>query len=275
VSTDPQTDHGRAGRNLPLATAVGVGLFAIFALSLAYLPIFFAGLATVVMVLAVKELSDALIGELPLHVRRVLTASAPALILAAYLGGPEWLLGTYVASVIAILISRLFYEQEKYVSNVSRAIFVVTYAPLLASFAVMLAAEPKGDLKVFALVLLTIGADIGGYFTGVAFGKHPMAPKISPKKSWEGFAGALILELVLGAVLWRYMFNDQWWQGAIAGVVMAITATLGDLIESMIKRDLGIKDMSSILPGHGGIMDRLDSLLINSAVAWGLFTLFV
>lgn len=275
MSTDPQTDHGRAGRNLPLATAVGVGLFAIFALSLAYLPIFFAGLATVVMVLAVKELSDALIGELPLHVRRVLTASAPALILAAYLGGPEWLLGTYVASVIAILISRLFYEQEKYVSNVSRAIFVVTYAPLLASFAVMLAAEPKGDLKVFALVLLTIGADIGGYFTGVAFGKHPMAPKISPKKSWEGFAGALILELVLGAVLWRYMFNDQWWQGAIAGVVMAITATLGDLIESMIKRDLGIKDMSSILPGHGGIMDRLDSLLINSAVAWGLFTLFV
>lgn len=231
MSNQTPTDYGRVGRNLPLATAVGVGLFAVFSLSLVYKPFIFAILAAIVMMLAVKELSDALIGELPLHVRRVLTASAPALVLAAYFGGPDWLLGTYIASVIGILISRLFYEQEKFVSNVSRAIFVVTYAPLLAGFAVMLAAEPKGDVKVFALVLLTIGSDIGGYFTGVAFGKHPMAPRISPKKSWEGFIGSVIVEIIIGALLWRYMFEDQWWQGAIAGAILAVTATLGDLIE--------------------------------------------
>mgnify|MGYP006269028709 CR=1 FL=1 len=275
MSTEPTTDYGRAGRNLPLATAVGVGLFAVFSLSLIYEPFIFAILVTVVMVLAVKELADALIGELPLHVRRVLFISSPAIMLAAYFGGPDWLIGTYITTVIAILISRLFYQQDKYVSNVSRAIFVITYAPLLASFAVMLAAEDKGDLKVFALVLLTIGADIGAYFAGIAFGKRPLAPHISPKKTWEGFIGALTLEFIIGALLWKFMFNDQWWQGAVAGIIMAITATVGDLIESMIKRDLGIKDMSSILPGHGGIMDRLDSLVINAAVAWGLFALFV
>ena len=275
MSTEPTADYGRAGRNLPLATAVGVGLFAIFALSLVTHPFVFALLVAVVMVLAVKELTDALIGELPLHMRRVMFAATPVIVISAYLGGPTWLLGTYVATMIALLIARLFYDQEKYVSNVSRALFVVSYAPLMAGFAVLLAAEPKGDLKVFALVLLTIGADIGGYFAGVLFGKHPMAPKISPKKSWEGFVGAIVLEMVIGALLWQYTFHDQWWQGAIAGVILAISATLGDLIESMIKRDLGIKDMSGMVPGHGGIMDRLDSLVINAAVAWVLFAMFI
>ena len=269
------TDFGRAGRNLPLATAVGVALFAALTLSLIYEPLFFAILAAVIMVLAVKELSDALIGELPLRVRQVLIVSAPAIVMAAYLGGPEWLLGTFTTTVIALLISRLFYEQEQYVSNVSRAVFVTTYAPFLASFAVMLAAEPNGDRKVFALVLLTIGADIGGYFAGVAFGKHPLAPKISPKKTWEGSIGAILVQITIGAALWQLLFQESWWKGAVVGAIMTVTATFGDLIESMIKRDIGIKDMSTILPGHGGIMDRLDSLMVNAAVAWGLFALFL
>ena len=139
----------------------------------------------------------------------------------------------------------------------------------------MLAAEPNGDRKVFALVLLTIGADIGGYFAGVAFGKHPLAPKISPKKTWEGSIGAILVQITIGAALWQLLFQESWWKGAVVGAIMTVTATFGDLIESMIKRDIGIKDMSTILPGHGGIMDRLDSLMVNAAVAWGLFALFL
>jgi phosphatidate cytidylyltransferase len=275
VTTEPSTDYGRAGRNLPLATAVGVALFAVFSLSLVYRPFVFAILAAVVMMLAVTELSRALVSELPIQVRKVLLVSAPAIVLTAYLGGPIWLLSSYVVAVVAVLVSRLFHEQDKYVSNVSRAIFILTYAPLLAGFAVLLAAQEHGDLKVFALVLLTMGADIGGYFAGVLFGKHPLAPRISPKKSWEGLVGAILLEIAIGIALWHFMFNESWWKGAIAGAIMAITATLGDLIESMIKRDLGIKDMSRLIPGHGGIMDRLDSLVINAAVAWLIFALLV
>ena len=275
MSTQTSPDYGRAGRNLPLATAVGVGLFAVFALSLIYRPFIFAILAAVVMLLAVAELSRALVAELPAEVRKVLLVAAPSIVLAAYLGGPQWLLDSYVISVVAVLISRLFHEQEKYVSNVSRAIFILTYAPLLSSFAVLLAAQHDGDLKVLALVLLTIGADIGGYFAGVLFGKHPMAPRISPKKSWEGLVGAVLLEIGIGIALWVYLFDGSWWKGALAGAIMAVTATFGDLIESMIKRDLGIKDMSRLVPGHGGIMDRLDSLVINAAVAWALFALLV
>jgi phosphatidate cytidylyltransferase len=275
VTTEPSTDYGRAGRNLPLATAVGGALFAVFSLSLVYRPFVFAILAAVVMMLAVTELSRALVSELPIQVRKVLLVSAPAIVLTAYLGGPIWLLSSYVVAVVAVLVSRLFHEQDKYVSNVSRAIFILTYAPLLAGFAVLLAAQEHGDLKVFALVLLTMGADIGGYFAGVLFGKHPLAPRISPKKSWEGLVGAILLEIAIGIALWHFMFNESWWKGAIAGAIMAITATLGDLIESMIKRDLGIKDMSRLIPGHGGIMDRLDSLVINAAVAWLIFALLV
>jgi len=275
LSSQTDSDYGRAGRNLPLATAVGILLFVVFALSLIYRPFIFAILAATVMLLAVAELSRALVSELPAEVRKVLLISAPAMVLSAYFGGPQWLLISFVIAVVAVLFSRLFHEQEKYVSNVSRAIFILTYAPLLSSFAVLLAAQKDGDLKVLTLVLLTIGADIGGYFAGVVFGKHPMAPRISPKKSWEGLAGAVLLEIGIGIALWIFLFDGSWWKGALAGAIMAITATFGDLVESMIKRDLGIKDMSRLVPGHGGIMDRLDSLVINAAVAWALFALLV
>jgi phosphatidate cytidylyltransferase len=158
---------------------------------------------------------------------------------------------------------------------VARAIFVLAYGPLFASFAVLLVVSDNGVQKVIALVLLTIATDLGGYAAGALFGAHPMAPKISPKKSWEGFAGAMLVQVTTGVLLWVFVFDDAWWQGALVGLLMVITATVGDLIESMIKRDLGIKDMSQLLPGHGGVMDRLDSLVVNAFIAWALFALFL
>jgi len=275
VSAPEAPSYGRAGRNLPAAIAVGVGLLVLVILSLIFTPVLFAVLAAGAMLLAVRELVAALTVELPFALKALLFVVAPVMVLAAFFGGSDWLLAGFMAGVLLVLVVRLPYGQEKYVSNVSRAIFILVYAPLMTGFAVMLAASDKGAWKVIAFVLLTAATDLGGYISGVLFGAHPMAPKISPKKSWEGFAGALLLQIVTGIILWVLVFDQPWWEGAIVGLLMALTATFGDLVESMIKRDLGIKDMSALLPGHGGVMDRLDSLVVNAFVAWALFSIFL
>ncbi len=275
MSEQPAPQVGRTGRNLPLATAVGVGLAGLLVLSLFISPDVFAILASIVMMLAVRELISALISELPAATRYLVYLAAPVIVLSAFYGGAAWLLISFVTSVFLVLVTRLPQGHEKYVSNTSRAIFILAYAPLMAGFAAMLAASTNGAQKVIAFVLLTAATDIGGFFAGVAFGAHPMAPKISPKKTWEGFIGALVLQVIVGVTLWTFFFKDPWWHGALVGLLMTITATLGDLIESMIKRDLGIKDMSRVLPGHGGIMDRLDSLVVNAFIAWVVFEIFL
>lgn len=268
-------DYGRAGRNLPAATAVGVGLLATVSLILFLDPLLFALLAAVVMVLAVNEMTGVLVVGLSKNMTLVLKVCAPLIVLIAAGGSAGDVLMVYVASIIAVLTLRLLDGQEAYVHHVTRSIFILTYAPLLTSFAVLLSAQSNGGWKVMAFILLTAATDLGAYIAGVLFGKTPMAPKISPKKTWEGLAGAALLQVITGVLLWVYVFNESWLSGALVGVIMLAAATVGDLIESMIKRDLGIKDMGTLLPGHGGVMDRLDSLLINAFVAWVLFALFL
>jgi len=274
--TDQQApNYGRAGRDLRAATIVGLSLVAALALSLVISKLLFAGLVAFVMILTVHELLAALNSQLPRLVRIVVYLAAPIMVMAAFWGGSDALLTAFVASSLLVLTVRLPLGQEDYVSHVSRAIFVLAYGPLLASFAVLLVVSDRGVQKVIALVLLTVATDLGGYAAGVLLGAHPMAPKISPKKSWEGFAGAMLVQVATGVSLWIFVFHSSWWQGALVGFLMVVTATLGDLIESMIKRDLGIKDMSQLLPGHGGVMDRLDSLVVNAFIAWALFALFL
>jgi phosphatidate cytidylyltransferase len=270
-----EPDYGKAGRNLPVAIAVGLGLFATVITSLFIDSRFFAILAAFGMMLAARELGRTLVVGLSERMSILLQILAPAIIVGAAIGGPIGLLGTFVASSLIVLAVRLLDGQEAYVHHVTRSIYALAYAPLLAGFAVLLSAQENGAWKVLAFILLTAATDLGGYATGAIFGKHPMAPNISPNKSWEGFAGALILQLVVGIALWIYVFEQPWWQGAIVGFVMMLTATIGDLVESMIKRDVGIKDMGGLLPGHGGVMDRLDSLVVNAFVAWLLFGFFL
>jgi phosphatidate cytidylyltransferase len=125
-----------------------------------------------------------------------------------------------------------------------------------------------------AFIVATVASDTGGYIAGVLFGKHPMAPTISPKKSWEGFTGSLLFGIGLGIVTVVYALDGDWWVGILLGVAGVVFGTLGDLSESLIKRDLGIKDMGDLLPGHGGLMDRLDSLIAVAPICWLiLFTL--
>ena len=272
---DIEPDYGKAGRNLPAAIAVGISLLAIVIASLFIDPALFALLAALIMVLAARELNKAIVVGLSQRMSLLLQVCAPVIVLAASQGGPEWLLGAYVASLITVLIVRLLDGQEAYVHHVTRSIFILTYAPLLAGFAVLLSVQPDGAWKVLAFVLFTAASDLGGYSAGALFGKHPMAPKISPKKSWEGFIGSIILVTVVGYLIWNQIFDQPGWEGIVVGLILMLGATVGDLIESMIKRDLGIKDMSTLLPGHGGVMDRLDSLVINAFLAWVLFGIFL
>ena len=273
--TSNPTDYGKAGRNLPVATAVGIGLLLTVIASLFFDVRFFAILVAFAAMLAVRELSNSLVVGLSDRMSILLQILAPAMVASAAVSGTSGLLASFVASALLVLTFRLLDGQEAYVHHVTRSIFTLVYAPLLAGFAVLLSTQTDGAWKVLAFILLTAATDFGGYVAGALFGKHPMAPEISPKKSWEGFAGALVLQLAVGIVLWIYIFEQPWWEGAIVGFAMMLTATIGDLIESMIKRDLGIKDMGSLLPGHGGVMDRLDSLVINAFVAWLLFGFFL
>ena len=273
--TTTETDFGKAGRNLPAAIAVGLGLFITLIISLFADVRFFTILVAFATVLAMRELSQTLVVGLSPRMLILLQILAPIIVVAAALAGVTGLVIAFIASSLLDLSVRLLDGEEAYVHHATRSIFALVYAPVLASFAVLLSLQTDGAWKVLAFVLLTAATDLGGYVAGAIFGKHLMAPKISPKKSWEGFAGALVLQLVVGTLLWIFVFDQSWWEGAIVGFVMMLSATLGDLIESMIKRDLGVKDMGTLLPGHGGVMDRLDSIVINAFVAWVLFGIFL
>jgi phosphatidate cytidylyltransferase len=185
------------------------------------------------------------------------------------------LLVTVGAGVVAVLIWRIRRGTEGYLRDVSASVFLLGYISLMGGFAILMLAAPDGPWRIVVFILLTIGNDIGGYATGVLFGRHPIAPQVSPKKSWEGFAGSLVVQCLIGVAAFIWVFDAPWWQGLIMGAVLTVTATAGDFVESAIKRDIGVKDMGSFLPGHGGIMDRLDSLVVNAFAAWALFALFL
>ena len=197
------------------------------------------------------------------------------MLVSAYARGAEALVVTFGLTIIGILIWRVADGVAGAARDLSASALVTFYPVFLAGFAALMLAAPDGRQRIVVFILVTVFSDIGGYAVGVKFGKHPMAPSLSPKKSWEGFAGSVLSCALVGAISLPLLLDGVWWAGAMLGVVAAAAATLGDLIESSIKRDLGIKDMSTILPGHGGLMDRLDSLVVVAPVAWALLLLFV
>ena len=197
------------------------------------------------------------------------------MLVSAYARGAEALVVTFGLTIIGILIWRVADGVAGAARDLSASALVTFYPVFLAGFAALMLAAPDGRQRIVVFILVTVFSDIGGYAVGVKFGKHPMAPSLSPKKSWEGFAGSVLSCALVGAISLPLLLDGPWWAGVLLGVVAAAAATLGDLIESSIKRDLGIKDMSTILPGHGGLMDRLDSLVVVAPVAWALLLLFV
>ncbi len=274
VPSQPENDPpatkkgGRAGRNLPAAIGSALVLGAAIIASLVVWKAAFMVIVGAAVVVATWEMRQGL------RVRQIdlpqvpLTLGGVVMVVVAYLFGAPALVTATAVSALATMLWLLRRGVAGYVQNATASVFTLVYIPFLGSFVALLLAEDEGARAVVTFIVVTISSDIGGYAAGVLFGKHPMAPVISPKKSWEGFAGSAVACVVAGYLLVVHLLGGAWWVGVILGVIAVVMATLGDLCESVMKRDLGIKDMSQIVPGHGGLMDRLDSLLSTAAPVW-------
>ena len=274
----PQKDHGRAGRDLRAAVASAVVLLAAVGASLFFWKTAFMLIVAAAVVVAIWELRRGMAAKgMDLPEQPLMVGGVVMVVVAYFWGAPSLMTATAVTALVTMLWL-LRRGVEGFVANATASVFTLVYVPFLGSFVALMLAEgddwrstmhfDDGIKGILTFILVTIASDIGGYNAGVLFGKHPMAPVISPKKSWEGFAGSAVFCVLVGVALVVWLLDGDWWVGVLLGLIAVVMATLGDLVESVIKRDLGIKDMSQIVPGHGGLMDRLDSLLATIAPIW-------
>lgn len=262
----------RGGRNLPAAIAVGAGLGGGIIVALLLLPSLWVAIVAVAMAVATWEVAGAFAGS-GVHVERVpLLLGGQAIVWLGWPWGTSGVLGAFALTVVACMLSRLPRGAAGYLRDAGASVFVAAWLPLFGAFAALLVETDQGAARVFCLMIAVVGSDTGGYAVGAALGKHPMVPSISPKKSWEGFAGSLGAGVVVSVLSVTLLLDGAWWVGALFGALIVVTATAGDLVESQVKRDLGLKDMGTMLPGHGGLMDRLDSVLPSAVVSWLVLT---
>lgn len=263
-----EKDHGRAGRNLPAAIGVAAALVAMIGASLFLVKDVFVGVVAVALGVGLWELRRAF-STAGIRIPFAPTiVGGTVMLVAAYYADMETAAVALALTVIGTLVWRLADGPDGFVRDASAGIFCLSYLHLMGVFVLLMLVEDDGTWRIVAFIVATIASDTGGYVAGVLFGKHPMAPSISPKKSWEGFAGSLVFGVGAGIATVVLALDGRWWVGVLLGVAGVVMATLGDLSESLIKRDLGIKDMGELLPGHGGLMDRLDSLIAVAPVAW-------
>ncbi|MFT4042052.1 MAG: phosphatidate cytidylyltransferase [Gordonia sp. (in: high G+C Gram-positive bacteria)] len=273
----PTTKKSRAGRDLPAAIGVGVALGATIMVILLFAPDAWYGVVSVAFAIATWEVTKRLraggysVALFPLFV------GGQAVIWSGWPWGTTGILVAFAATVLVSMVWMLLAQgisraPQNYLRNLAATILVLAWLPLLAAFGAALVIADHGSGRVATLMIVVVCSDVGGYAAGVLFGKHPMAPAISPKKSWEGSAGSLIIGTAGAVCSLIFLLDSAWWIGLILGPILVICATLGDLVESQVKRDLGIKDMGTLLPGHGGIMDRLDSLLPSAFIVWAVLT---
>lgn len=276
----------RAGRNLFLAAGTGLGIGGILLVSLIFFKWAFLGVAAVASATAAIELATAL-RNVRVFVPRVgIAIAALFVIVGTVFFGLGGILG---GAAIGIAFALVWYALERAIrvrrsgQPVSRQVVrdmlsivgVVVYTGALVGFAVLVLVQDHGEWWVLGFIIVVVANDIGAYATGVAWGRHPMVPIISPKKSWEGFAGGAVAACLAGVLVSWLMLGQSWQFGLLFGVCLMLAGTAGDLLESTIKRRIGIKDMSSWLPGHGGVLDRLDSLMLSAPVAYALFVIAV
>ena len=267
-----KTGHIKTGRNLPAAIAVGVILGGLALLTLLTVKATFLIYMGVALLIGLHELDTAFKTKgikIPLI---PVVAGGAAMVLAAYWAAGGAVMAAFALTVLGVLIARMFSGNEGYVRDVTAGVFTTAYLGLLGATVSAMLADHDGGKRVLIFIVLTICSDIGGYFAGITLtpftGGHKMAPVISPKKTWEGLAGSVFLAVVAGGILLPTLLHGHWWQGIIVGIAAVAAAVFGDLAESMIKRDLAIKDMGTLLPGHGGVLDRIDALLLAAPVLW-------
>ena len=272
---DPQEPKIRTGRNLPAAIGVGVVLGGLVVLTLLTVKATFLLYMGIALAIALAELTSAL-AKRDINVPWIPVAvGGVAIVACAYWLGPKDALAATSLTIIGIVAWRLTGGATGYVKDTTAGVFAAAYIPFPATFVALMLVPADGPRRVLTFIIVTICSDIGGYFAGITAGRHPMAPAISPKKTWEGFAGSAVACLAAGALCVTFLLHGHPWQGVLLGAAVVLAATVGDLVESMIKRDLDIKDMGTVLPGHGGVLERLDSLLIAAPVVWLLLTVFI
>jgi phosphatidate cytidylyltransferase len=263
----------RGGRNLPAAIAVGVLLLVAVAASLTFRPEPFVALAAVAVGAALWELRQAF-ARRDIHIPLLpLLVGGAGMLVSAYAAGPEALLVAFVLTVAGVVVWRVLDGSgPQALRDSAAAVFAATYVPFLAGFVMLMLAQPRGELRVALFILLAVANDTGGYIAGVTLGRHPLAPGVSPKKTWEGLAGSVVLTTAVGVAGSVLVLGAGPLLGVVLGVLTAVTATVGDLAESLLKRDLELKDMGSLLPGHGGVLDRLDSMVVTAPFVFLAFT---
>lgn len=268
----PSEEHAKRrgpGRNLPAAIAVGVGLGAVLIVAVFVLPQAFPVVAAVAMVLAMLELTRAL-AEGGLRLPPIpLLVGVIGMVVSTVVFGAEGLLVATAAAVCVLILWRVSESMGlSALRDVAGGVFALAWVPFLGCFLLLLFARDQGPMLVLLAVLGPVGNDVGGYIAGVLFGKHPMAPRISPKKSWEGFIGSLLLGIAAATAVCALALDLPIYVGIIIGAVLVVVSTCGDLAQSLLKRDLGIKDMGHLLPGHGGVLDRVDSILLAAPTTY-------
>ncbi|WP_255205685.1 phosphatidate cytidylyltransferase [Actinomadura sp. BRA 177] len=276
ASEPEEKPQSRTGRNLPLAIGVGAGLGALVLVSLYTVKEIFLAVMIVFLFLGMRELTEAFKSR---DIRVPFIPVATGMVgtpVVAYVWGPTATVAAVSLTVLALLMTRMTEGSAGYVRDVAAGSFVAGYLVLMGGIVALLMRPDDGDHRIVIFIATTVASDIGGYFAGSFLGKHKLAPTISPKKTWEGVTGSAITCMAVGGwLVWWLLDGGQVWQGVIIGLAAVVTATAGDLVESMVKRDLGIKDLGTLLPGHGGVMDRLDSLVATAPVVWLLLELFL
>jgi len=271
AETAPATQKS-SGRNLPVAIAVGVVLLGIVAASLVFLKEIFVGFAVVAICAGIWELSKAF-ERRDIHIPVwPLWVGTAGILVSTYISGAEALMVSFILTVGGVVVWRVLDGGGIHaVRDCAAGLFAAAYLPLMGGFVMLMLAQDDGPWQVAIFILLAVANDTGGFFAGVRFGKHPLAPSISPKKSWEGLAGSFLLTMAVGVVGTAFILHINPIVGIMLGLLTPITATVGDLAESLIKRDLQLKDMGTLLPGHGGVLDRLDSMLLTAPFVYLLF----
>lgn len=270
------TPTPKAGRDLPMAIGVGLVLLAALAVGLLWAPWFFVLISAVSLSLAVVEIHRALLRK-GMHAQvKTIVAGTLVSVLGAYamfrwnLGLPPTTFAVICVcgTVVACLVARLLLARQGFIRDIAASALIIAYIPLMGVFIPLMMAEPGGTRRIIAVVACVVASDTGAYAIGSLLGRHKMAPHISPSKTWEGFAGSIATSAVIGVAAALWCLGASWELGLVLGLCIAPAATLGDLVESLIKRDAGLKDMSNFLPGHGGFMDRLDSMLVAMPMGW-------
>ena len=288
--TEPHTDHhghwpsqkrpapklrapkpkNKAGRDLGAAITTGLFLGALVIAAVYIGPRAWYPLVALAIGLAMWEVLTRLREAGYQQPRTLLIILGQIMVWASAFYSSAGLVAGFAITVLFIMFWRLFHRgrqetPENYLRDTAVGVFVLAWIPLFGSFAAMISLIDEGGVPgsnfIVAFMLCVVASDVGGYAAGVMFGSHPMAPAVSPNKSWEGFAGSMFFGIITGVLVVMFLISGPWWMGVVLGAALVVCATMGDLVESQFKRELGLKDMSHLLPGHGGLMDRLDGML--------------